>query len=821
MKLPGATMLQQFADQVLGRTTETDLSSYQPLLEQINNLAAVYHSQTDSQLQRAFRQVRHRVHNRLDSGGNYTDVLAENLPDCYAMVREAAERKIGMRHYDVQVIAGIALDQGKIAEMQNGEGKTLAALLPVCLNALAGRGVHVLTSNDYLARRDALWMGPVYEFLGFSVGTIQGDLDLPARRAAYESDITYGAAREVGYDLLRSNLSYSSEALIMPAFNMALIDEADAVLIDEARVPLVIAGDLASDDRGSGRMSELVKALKANEDYETDNEERNVSLTDQGIARVEALLSCDNLFDAANTRQLTELYFALQAEVLLRRDVDYIIRDGAIAQIDPFTGRVARDRQWPQGLQTALTEKENLAACNAGLILNSITPTNFLALYPKLAGMTATASVADEELWKMYDLPVVVVPTHQKSRRENLPDLVFTHEAAKEQAVIVEVIKTHVTGRPVLVGTGSIHESNRIAKQLRESGIECRVLNAKTDALEAEIIKEAGQRGAVTIATNMAGRGTDIKLGGSDGAQRDRVAELGGLYVIGTQRHGSRRIDDQLSGRAGRQGDPGTSRYFISLEDDFLRRYGITEQLCRHEFPKRQAAAIQIDGLSDEIERAQRVIAGEHSDLRLTLQSYASILERQRQVLAERRRRILISDPLTRPLSLATDPQTRDYFRQLSAQYGIDETAAAEKTISLFHIDRCWAEHLTAIASLRDGVHLTRAAGKNPLSEFQFATTNGFIEMQQEIESRIEADFLSLPLDADSLDLDWIGIQPPSSIWTYSMNEHLDDDWVLDLTSQGNIGLSVGAAILGPLYLCLAAYRKLKSWQNQRFAARL
>jgi preprotein translocase subunit SecA len=821
MKLPGVTQIQQFKDQLLGRTTEIDLTGYQPLLEQINNLEALYRPLDDEKLQRTFRQIRRRVQARLDNDELPANVLAENLADCYAMVREAARRLLGMRHFDVQIIAGIALDQGKIAEMQNGEGKTMAALLPVCLNALTGKGVHVLTSNDYLAQRDAHWMGPVYEWFGFSVGIIQSGLDSPARKSAYASDITYAAAREVGYDLLRSNLSYSTDALVLPGFNMALIDEADAILIDEARVPLVIAGDLAGGETRSGSISEIVGALQVGEDYDTDNEERNVSLTENGVGKVEALLGCDNLFDAENTENLTRLYFALQAHVLLKKDVDYIVRDGGVSQIDPFTGRVARDRQWPQGLQSAVAEKENLTVAEAGLILNSITPTNFLAQYPKLAGMTATASAADEELWKMYDLPVVVVPPNRESRRENLPDLVFTHREAKEQAVIVEIIKTHITGRPILVGTGSIHESNRIADQLSDTGIECRVLNAKTDALEAEIIKEAGRCGAVTIATNMAGRGTDIKLGGSDGAEREQVAELGGLYVIGTQRHGSRRIDDQLSGRAGRQGEPGTARFFISLEDDFLRRYGITEQLGRHGLPIRQAAAIQLDGLADEIERAQRVIAGERSELRQTLQSYTSILERQRQVLAERRRRILVSDPLTRPLSLASDPQTRDHFRQLSSRYGIDATATAEKTITLYHIDRCWAEHLTAIASMRDGVHLTRAAGKNPLHEFQVSTTEAFMAMQDDIESRIESDFLALPLNVDRLDVEWIGIQPPKATWTYSMNEHLDDDWVLELTAQGNIGLSVGAAILGPLFLCLAAYRKLKTWQNRRFAAML
>ncbi|MBA1334187.1 MAG: Protein translocase subunit SecA [Firmicutes bacterium] len=522
--------------------------------------------------------------NRARNGVSLDELLVES----YAIVREASRRMLGMRPYDVQVIAGIALHRCKVVEMQTGEGKTLAAIMPAYLNALTGEGVHVLTFNDYLAHRDAAWMGPVYEYLGLTVGYVKEGMSISQRQNAYCSDITYVTAKEAGFDYLRDFLCVERNMLVQRPFHYAIVDEADSILIDEARIPLVIAGNVPENVEDAFRLYDIVKNLQPGDDYETDQYRSNIYLTDAGLSRVEKILGCGNLYDPENLELLTRLNCALYAEVLLEKDKDYIVKNGKVEIIDEFTGRIADKRHWPDNLQTAVEAKEGLALQTGGMVMGSIAMQHFLSLYPRISGMTGTAVAAAGEFNEFYCMDVVVIPTNRPCIRRDHPDLVFTHSQAKQKALVSEVKRAHGTGQPVLIGTGSVEESERLASDLRKVGIEPRVLNAKNDEMEAIIIARAGEPGAVTVSTNMAGRGVDIKLGGEREQERDRVVALGGLYVIGTNRHESSRIDNQLRGRAGRQGDPGESRFFISLEDDMIVRYDIAKLIPARNFPQKR-----------------------------------------------------------------------------------------------------------------------------------------------------------------------------------------------------------------------------------------
>ena len=535
-----------------GIPIELDLSEYRKHLRLINKQCLT--GETDASLQKRSSGLMTRARKGTP--------LNELLTKAYALVREASRRTLVLRPFDVQVMAGIAMHRGRLVEMQTGEGKTLAAVFPAYLNALSGRGVHVHTFNDYLARRDAAWMGPIYRFLGLRVGCIQERQGRKERQNAYNADITYSTAKEAGFDFLRDNLCYESDDQVHRPFHFAIVDEADSLLIDEARVPLVIAGMTEEVTANSFHPAEIVRNLKPEIDYYTDDGKRNVFLTDKGVKRIEAVLGCGNLFQQKNFEHLTRINLALHAEALLQRDVDYIVRSGAVEIVDEFTGRVVKDRHWPDGLQAAVEAREKLNLQKGGTILGSITLQHFMRLYPKLCGMTATARSAASELKTFYDLKVVVISPNRPCIRRDLPDIVFTDKKAKSQALIAEIVQTHSTGRPVLVGTASVEESEKLAEKLKKSGIKCCVLNAKNNELEAGIIARAGAPGAVTISTNMAGRGTDIKLGGNDEQERDSVVSLGGLYVIGTNRHESIRIDRQLRGRAGRQGDPRRIPFF-------------------------------------------------------------------------------------------------------------------------------------------------------------------------------------------------------------------------------------------------------------------
>jgi preprotein translocase subunit SecA len=613
-----------------------------------------------------------------------------DLLEIVAVTAVVAARVLGLVMFDVQLRGALALAHGKIVEMQTGEGKTLAAVPATTCYAKAGQGVHVMTVNDYLARRDAQWMGPIYEFLGLSVGCIQQGMGVGERQRAYACDITYATANEVGFDYLRDHLALHPSQLVHRAFAVAVIDEADSLLIDEARVPLVIAGGESEQAVLAHRVDRLVRHFRRSLHYTLDEYGRNIALTDAGIEAVENVFNCGNLFAEANFPLLEAVQNSLHAHVLLRRDVDYLVKDGEVKLIDEFKGRIVEERRWPAGLHTAIEVKEGVARKAPGRIVGSITMQNLVALYPKVCGMTGTAATQAEEFRTVYGLEVEVVPTNRPVIRVDHPDILFRTKQEKEQVVIREIRRVHKTGRPILVGTVSVEESERLSASLGD--IPHQVLNARNEEKEAGIITHAGELGAVTISTNMAGRGTDIPLGRG-------VAELGGLYVIGTNRHESRRIDNQLRGRAGRQGDPGSSRFYISLQDDLLVKYGIDDA-----------------GLHHDPESIQRLVEGQNLDIRQFLHKYESVIEGQRQAIQERRQAILMG--------------------------AIPCSSELERLVSLTTLDDLWAEHLAAVGELREGTQWVSYGGREPLYEYLRTVHRLFENLQtritEEISQRLE-----------------------------------------------------------------------------------
>ena len=728
------------------------------------------------------------------AGADVEDLAAP----AFALVREAAQRVLGLRAFDEQVVAGLALLHGRVVEMQTGEGKTLAAVFAAFTRALDGRGLHVLTFNDYLARRDAEWMGPVYRLLGLSVGWIQGDSTAAARRAAYAADVTYVTAKEAGFDFLRDGLALEPGQRVQRPFHAALLDEADSLLVDEARVPLVIAGQAEQGATAVLRLAALVAALEPGAHFGTDEYGRNVELTDEGLRRVEEALGRGSLHAPGNLALLTELNCALHARVLLRRDADYIVRGGRIEIVDEFTGRVVEDRHWPDGLQAALEAKEGLARRPDGQILGSITLQHFLGLYPHVCGMTGTAQDAAPELHELYGLRVVAIPTHRPPARSDEPDVLFTHRAAKERAVVEEVARAHARGRPVLVGTLTVDESERLAARLRERGLPCALLNARHDAEEAAVIAGAGAPGAVTLSTNMAGRGTDIRLGGADERERERVVALGGLLVIGTNRHQSRRVDLQLRGRAGRQGDPGQSLFLVSLDDDLMVRYGLRTLLPEPAFPTPRDEPVDGLLLRREVARAQRIVEGQDFEIRRTLWRYAAAVEDQRRQVYARRLDLLEGreEPGFWP---AADPRVA----RLAERFGPDAVADTERRGALVVLDRVWRDHLALLADLREGIHLVRLGGGDPLSRFRLAAGQAFRQLDEELEAGMEA--LLDALDAQgTLSLDAAGLKGPSSTWTYLVNDDpFRDQLGSQLTGPGRATLAMGAAVFVPPLLIL------------------
>lgn len=780
---------------IRGIPLETDLSSYQETVTRIK--AAGLSSELDSELRDRSKTL--IAHAR---SGVLLDSLLE---DAFTLVREASKRGTGLDPHDVQVIAGLVLHHGRIVELPTGEGKTLAAVFPAYLNALSGKGCHVLTFNDYLARRDAAWMGPIYTLLGLSVGCIQEGMSATEKRRAYACDVTYATARESGFDFLRDHLCYREEDVVHRPFHFALVDEADSILIDEARVPLVIAGIAGGPKLKSSRLARLAKTLIQGKDYETDEKKRNVYLTDVGVDHIERLLDCGNLHVSRNIGLLTAVNCALHAEVLLERDRDYIVRSGRIEIVDEFTGRVADKRHWPDGLQAAVEAKEQLGSRSNGRVLGSITLQHFLNLYPRLCGMTATARSGAGEFKEFYGLCVTVIPPHQPCIRIDFPDRVFSSKTAKARALIDEVKHIHAAGRPILVGTGSVRESEELAVALRAEGISCRVLNAKNDEKEARIIARAGDMGAVTISTNMAGRGTDIKLGGVTEKNYDQVAALGGLYVTGTNRHESLRIDDQLRGRAGRQGDPGSSRFFVSSEDDLIKRFGIQKFIRRYsQSLGHEDMELRSSWINREIRSAQRSIEGQNFEIRKSLWEYSSLIEMQRQEIHGLRQAILLSD--SRPSLLEKLwPMAYQTFVKSS---GKDRLRKLEKQVSLGVLDKHWADHLAFIADLRESIHLVRVAGITPLEEFYRQATQAFLGLKEQIEREKRCEMLNRLSSLSGPDLDETDFTGPSSTWTYL----IDDDqysWGLEMLRGRNIGFTAGAAAFtGPLYLLLGIYHR-------------
>jgi preprotein translocase subunit SecA len=759
-----------------GSNVQLDLREYDQPLDDIARLEAELRSHSDDALTARARALREAARGDQPLKGLRTPL--------YAIAREAARRALGLRPFDVQIVAGLAMDDGKIVEMQTGEGKTLAAVLPAALNALTGKGVHVLTFNDYLARRDAGWMRPIYQTLGLSVAFVQEGMAPAVRRRAYAADVTYVTAKEAGFDHLRDLLARRRDDVVHRTFHFALIDEADSILIDEARVPLVIAG--SADRPASARplASRIVSELTAGLHYDRDEYGRDVELTEAGINHIEQLLGCGSLHVEANLPLLTEINCALHAHTLLRRDLDYLVRDGRIAVIDEHTGRVVDDRHWPDGLQAALEAKEGLDRRPDGRILGSITLQHFIRGYPRVCGMTGTARTAAAELEDTYGVQVTVIPTNRPMIRADHPDRVFATREAKEAAVIEEIRGAHATGRPILVGTVSVEESERLAARLVASGVRCDVLNARNDEAEARIIASAGTRGAVTISTNMAGRGTDIKL--------EAPAAATGLYVIGTNRHESERVDLQLRGRAGRQGDPGESRFFVSLEDSLLVQFGIESLLAGRFEGGDSTEPITHPVVIAEVARAQRIVDQQNFEIRRTLARYSQVLEDQRVALMERRTALL--DEREQPDIWQTDPERH---ASLVGGVGASKVRDAERLMTLWCIDRAWCDHLAYAADLREGIHLTALGGHDPLTRFTTDLTTRFRQIDEQIETAVLDALDTISVTEGEIALPDAVLKGPSSTWTYLVNDDPFRNQIgMMLTGPGKATFGIGAAAM-------------------------
>jgi preprotein translocase subunit SecA len=764
---------------VLGDPNARELRRHQPVLERINSLADEMRRLPDE----AFPAKTAEFKERLANGESLDDLL----PEAFALAREAADRAVGLRPYDVQVLGAIVLHQGKIAEMATGEGKTLVAVLPVYLNALEGKGVHVVTVNDYLARRDAEWMGSAYRFLGLEVGVIGHDLEPPQRKAAYACDVTYGTNNELGFDYLRDNLVVRPEDMVHRGFHYAIVDEVDSILIDEARTPLIISGPGLQSNELYYRFADIVRRLTPGIDYTVDEKAHTVAPTEEGIAKVEAWLGVENLYADARTDYSHYLMQALKAEALMHRDRDYVVRDGEVIIVDEFTGRLMFGRRYSDGLHQAIEAKEGVKIESESMTLATITFQNFFRLYDKLAGMTGTAATEAEEFQKIYGLDVVTIPTNKPCIREDLPDLVFKTEAGKIKAIVEDIVERHRRGQPVLVGTVSIEKSERLSRELEKRGIEHQVLNAKHHEREAEIIARAGQRGAVTIATNMAGRGTDIVLG-------EGVKELGGLYVLGTERHEARRIDNQLRGRSGRQGDPGQSRFYLSLEDDLLRLFG--SEGLRSLFDRaglKDDEPLEHPLLSRGIETAQRRVEGRNFDIRKHLLEYDDVINKQREIIYEERRKVLFGEDLSETLEGMMDAvigrlvplycqegvhpdewnrqglvdaveqallppgrvkvedlegmnrdeiieflaqEARAAYHEKENELGPETMRILERLIMLRVVDEKWTAHLDAMEDLKEGIYLRGYGQVDPLVEYK---REGF-QMFEELVEAIQED---------------------------------------------------------------------------------
>ena len=764
---------------IFGDSNEREVKKMFKRVEIINALEPQIAALTDEQL----KQKTEEFKSRLANGETLDDILNE----AFAVVREASKRVLGMRHFDVQLIGGMVLQEGRIAEMKTGEGKTLVATLATYLNALLGKGVHVVTVNEYLAERDSTTMGELYNFLGLTVGLNKHGLSTEEKRAAYQCDITYGTNNEFGFDYLRDNMVLYKEQMVQRPLFYAIIDEVDSILIDEARTPLIISGAANRSTELYYICAHFVKRLEAEKDYTVDEKLKIVSLTDAGVEKVEQAFNIDNLYDTAHMTLNHHINAALKAQVLFHRDVDYVVQDGEVVIVDEFTGRLMVGRRYSEGLHQAIEAKEGLRVQSESMTLATITLQNYFRMYQKLAGMTGTAKTEEEEFKKIYGLDVVVIPTNRPVIRKDLPDLIFKTEAAKYRAVVNDIVERHKKGQPVLVGTISIENSERLSQMLKQKGVPHNVLNAKQHAREAEIVARAGQYGAVTIATNMAGRGTDIKLG-------EGVAEVGGLHILGTERHESRRIDNQLRGRAGRQGDPGSSQFFLSLQDELMRRFGADNIMSMMDrLGMEEDMPIESGLVTRAVESAQKRVEGANFDARKVVLQYDDVMNQQREVIYKQRRDILEKDNLRDVvlgmihsvidrnveahcpqelvpeewnlqglLDVANNTFLHDETLALKDLKGkeAEEIAALlkqevekqyvkreaeigemmrefEKVVVLRAVDSKWMDHIDAMEQLRQGIHL-RAYGQNdPLREYQFEGFEMFQAMIASIEEEV------------------------------------------------------------------------------------
>ena len=765
---------------IFGDPNERELKRYSRVVEQINALEPQMVALSDAQLRAKTDEFRMR----LEKG----ETLDDLLPEAFAVVREASKRTLNMRHFDVQLIGGMVLHEGRIAEMKTGEGKTLVATLPVYLNALTGKGVHVVTVNDYLAQRDSTMMGKVYEFLGLTVGCNLHGLSHEEKQRVYNCDITYGTNNEFGFDYLRDNMVLYKEQIVQRELHYAIIDEVDSILIDEARTPLIISGQAQKSTELYYAADRFASRLKEGEDYTIDHKTRSITLTEQGVAKAEQAFGIDNLFSLDHVVLNHHITQALRARYIMRRDVDYVVQDGEVVIVDEFTGRLMAGRRYSDGLHQAIEAKEGLKVQSESMTLATITFQNYFRMYRKLAGMTGTAKTEEEEFKKIYGLDVVVVPTHRPMIRVDMPDVVFKTAKAKYRAVVEEIVRRHSNGQPVLVGTTSIENSELLSEMLKKRGIPHKVLNAKHHAEEAEIVARAGQRGAVTIATNMAGRGTDIMLG-------EGVAELGGLHIIGTERHEARRIDNQLRGRSGRQGDPGSSQFFLSLEDELMIRFGAANLMGMMErLGFDENSPIESKMVTKAIESAQKRVEGANFDMRRVVLQYDDVINLQREKIYADRRKVLFTDnirdivegmirgsvtrlvqrhcpedavpedwdlagivthvhanllPEDRLRKEELEGKERDEIVELimekvlaryderEQEIGPEIMREFEKVVVLRSVDSKWMDHIDAMDQLRQGIHLRAYGGNDPLREYQFEGHNMFMEMIERIEDEV------------------------------------------------------------------------------------
>jgi preprotein translocase subunit SecA len=729
----------------LQRPGTADLSRYTKLLPQIAAEEDRLRELTDEEL--------------VDAAGD----AVEDAELC-AVGREAARRGLGERPFDVQLVGSMAMLSGQIAEMATGEGKTLAGAIAAAGYALAGRSVHMVAVNDYLAQRDAEWMRPVYDRLGVSVGWINQTSTPQERREAYAAEVTYAAVSEIGFDVLRDRLALSQEAMVTKEPDVALVDEADSVLIDEARVPLVLAGTAVEGDVDL-KMAEIVSGLDPETDYEIDEDARNVHLTEAGSRVVEEALDGIDLYTEEQLDTLTKVNVALHAHALLQRDVDYIITGEKVRLVSESKGRVAWLQRLPDGLHAAVEAKEGLNATDTGEILDSITIESLIRRYPTVCGMTGTALAVGEELREFYGVEVAAISPNVPCVRNDEDDRLYTTLQTKEDAIIEEVRATHESGRPVLIGTLDVAESERLAARLEHEELPCVVLNAKNDAEEAAIIAEAGSRGAITVSTQMAGRGTDIKLGGTEG-DRQEIADLGGLQVIGTGRHESSRLDDQLRGRAGRQGDPGSSVFFASMQDDLITQYAPDEGAPDD---ADEDGLITDPGMYWVLGHAQRVAEGVNLEIHRNTWRYNKLTEEQRRIVLDYRDEVLTTDSAIKSLGEACPER----LEELSETVDTGVLTEAARQIVLFYLDRGWAEHSAELADVREGIHL-RALGRglDPLTEFHKEAVKGFNSLLDDVRQRSEETFKTVPITEDGADLGVAGLRRPSATWTYLVQDN-------------------------------------------------